>query len=137
MKNLYPTKSYTVEVDFSFRPMQLLEQEKLWQIAVEEKDNQLGLINIIRYLDSLQTKISEEAIDELMLEINLENLLSVTSELIAQFVMLQTSLVRFNGRLRIVEASMDLKSSFDVVMLDKIIPIQYAGQSDGADSEEE
>lgn len=117
--------------------MQLLEQEKLWQIAVEEKDNQLGLINIIRYLDSLQTKISEEAIDELMLEINLENLLSVTSELIAQFVMLQTSLVRFNGRLRIVEASMDLKSSFDVVMLDKIIPIQYAGQSDGADSEEE
>lgn len=117
--------------------MKLLEQEKIWQVEVEEKDNQLGLINIIRYLDSLQNRIVEAAIDELSLEINLSSLLTITSELIAQFVMLQTNLVRFNGRLRIVEAAMELKSSFDVVMLDKIISIQYVGQSDSSNSEEE
>lgn len=115
--------------------MKLTEKEKHWLVEIEEQDNQLGLINIVRYLDKLNTRIAGEGIDELLVEISIKDLFSLTSELIAQFVMLQTNLVRFNGRLRIIEASRELKSSFDVVMLDKIIPIQYSGQDDSDEEE--
>ena len=64
------------------------------------------------------------------LEIDLAKLNSANSELIAKFVELQSILVRTDGRLNVINANPELKSSFDVVMLDKIIPIQYVGQED-------
>lgn len=113
--------------------MQKIEQDNVWQIVIEREDNQMGNVNVIRYLDSLNDELLESPKEDLLLELNLEGLDSVSSELIAQFIMLQTTLVRSKGRLRIVEANMDLKGSFDVVMLDKIISVQYVGQDDGSE----
>lgn len=103
------------------------KSDKKWILLIEEKDGQLGLINIIRFLDSVNNEINSKPIDDLQVEIDLSQLQSANSELIAQFVILQTSLVRYNGRLSIVNCNPMLKSTFDVVMLDKIISIQYSG----------
>lgn len=114
-------------------PMLVTRTEGKWNVAIEEQDNQLGLINTIRYLEKLNDEITEEEPQNLLLELNLAHLHSANSELIAQFVMLQSTLVRTDGRLKIVEANPELKSSFDVVMLDKIIGINYLGQEDDSE----
>jgi anti-anti-sigma regulatory factor len=108
------------------------KSEKKWVLLIDEKDNQLGLINIIRFLDGVNNEINTNPVENLQLEIDLSQLQSANSELIAQFVILQTNLVRHNGRLSIINANPMLKSTFDVVMLDKIISIMYTGnvQSD-------
>ncbi len=115
--------------------MRVDKQDKIWTVFIEEKDNQLGLINIIRYIDALNTEINENPIDELQFELDLSRLESANSELIAQFVIIQTSLVRTNGRLKIINVNPELKSTFDVVMLDKIISIQYAGMGEDMDDD--
>lgn len=119
--------------------MQVTKDEKNWNVIFEEPDNQLGLINTIRYLEKLNDEINEASIENLILELDLQHLCCANSELIAQFVVLQSSLVRTDGRLRIVRTNPELKSAFDVVMLDKIINITYLGQSedDEENSEEE
>lgn len=116
--------------------MQVTKTDELWRVEIEDSDNQLGLINTIRHLDRLNDELSDVKIEGLIFEIDLEKLRSANSELIAQFVMIQTSLVRMDGRLRIVNANPELKSSFDVVMLDKIINISYPGQNAGGSEEE-
>lgn len=126
---------YAVQCSFKVCLMQKIEQNNAWQIVIEREDNQMGNVNVIRYLDNLNDELLQSPKENLLLELNLEGLDSVSSELIAQFIMLQTTLVRSKGRLRIVEANMDLKSSFDVVMLDKIISVQYVGQDDGSEEE--
>ncbi|MDH4199989.1 MAG: hypothetical protein OEV66_06370 [Spirochaetia bacterium] len=115
------------------------KSEKKWVLLIDEQDNQLGLINIIRFLDSVNNEIIEKPVEALQLEIDLSQLQSANSELIAQFVILQTSLVRHNGRLSIINANPMLKSTFDVVMLDKIIAIQYSGnvESDSYEYDDE
>lgn len=113
------------------------KQEKTWTVYIEEKDNQLGLINIIRYLDSLNQEINDESVKELQFELDLSKLESANSELIAQFVIMQTTLVRHDGRLRIINVNPELKSTFDVVMLDKIISIQYIGIGEDQDDDSE
>jgi len=117
--------------------MVLNKSNDKWMLIIERKDNLLGLINIIRYLDDINGDINKNKINGLQFEMNLQELESVNSELIAQFVILQTSLVRYNGRLKIVEANPELKGTFDVVMLDKIISIQYLGleESDSYDDD--
>lgn len=116
--------------------MQITKTDERWRVVIEDQDNQLGLINTVRYLENLTEELNDVP-EGLILEVNLEHLRSVNSELIAQFVNLQTTLVRSDGRLRITEANPELKSAFDVVMLDKIISIHYAGQSEDADDSEE
>ncbi|MES0490723.1 MAG: hypothetical protein ABUK01_12055 [Leptospirales bacterium] len=108
-----------------------------WALVVEPRDNQLGLINIIRNLYTVNEELSTSTTEGLDFEFDLANLGSANSELIAQFVNIQMSLVRHNGRLRIVNANPDLKSVFDVVMLDKIINIQYLGQDESDNSDDE
>jgi len=116
--------------------MQLNKSEDKWTINTEDKDNQLALINIIRFLDKVNEEINSTKKADLNLEFDLTTLKSANSELIAQFVILQTSLVRYNGRLKIINANLDLKSIFDVVMLDKIINIKYLGQPDTGDNDD-
>jgi len=115
--------------------MEIIKEEKHWTINVGERDSNLGMINIIRYLDQVITEIDENPVEELALDLNLSNLTFANSELIAQFVNLQTHLVRHNGRLRIVDAHPMLKSTFDVVMLDKIISVNYNGLEESDDYE--
>ena len=110
--------------------MHIEKNEKIWSVVIEEKDNQLGLINIIRHLDNVNLEINENPVEELSVELDLGALIAANSELIAEFVIIQTSLVRNNGRLKIVNANPELKSTFDVVMLDKIISIQYIGMDE-------
>mgnify|MGYP001562236560 CR=1 FL=1 len=122
-----------ISIDELFLDHMFVEKnDKRWVLLIDERDNQLGLINIIRFLDNVNNEINAVPIENLQLEIDLSQLQSANSELIAQFVILQTSLVRTNGRLSIINANPMLKSTFDVVMLDKIISIQYTGnvQSD-------
>ncbi|MCS6985738.1 MAG: hypothetical protein NZM25_11520 [Leptospiraceae bacterium] len=113
--------------------MQITKSDKLWQLAVEEQDNQLGLINLIRYLEKLHDEIASRPTENLIVELDLSKLRSVNSELIAQFVNLQSVLVRTDGRLQLVRVNRDLKSNLDVVMLDKIVSITYQGQEEGED----
>jgi len=110
--------------------MQVNKSESLWSVIIEDHDNKLGLINMIRHLDRIVTEIEIAKIPHLRLEIDLGKLTSANSELVAKFVELQSVLVRTDGRLNVINANPELKSSFDVVMLDKIIPIQYIGQDD-------
>ena len=121
--------------------MLVTRTDEKWNVTIEEQDNQLGLINTIRYLEKVNDEIGALQPQNLILELNLSPLRSANSELIAQFVMLQSTLVRTDGRLKIVDANPELKSSFDVVMLDKIIGINYLGQGeedeDGYSYEEE
>lgn len=117
--------------------MQVSKTESLWEVKVEEQDNQLGLINLIRYLEKLCDEIEQKSIPRLILEIDLSKLRSVNSEIIAQFVMLQSALVRTDGRLRLVNVNRDLKPNLDVVMLDKIISISYQGLDEAYGNEEE
>ena len=107
--------------------MRIDKKEQEWLVEVEKADNQMGLINIVRDLERVGDQIADEAIVGLILNLDLSALDSVNSEIIAQFVMLQSNLVRTDGRLRVVNANVELKSSFDVVMLDKIIAITYLG----------
>jgi hypothetical protein len=105
-----------------------IEKDKqLWSVRVEPADNQMGLVNTLRSLESLSDQLNSELEDGLEVELDLKNLYDINSALIAQFVMLHQILVRVNGRLKIMNANTDLKSSFDVVMLDKIISIAYDG----------
>jgi len=117
--------------------MQITKTDQMWNVTIEEQDNQLGLINTIRFLEKLNDEIANASIAGHILELNLQHLCCANSELIAQFVMLQSTLVRTDGRLRIVETNPELKSAFDVVMLDKIINITYLGQTDTPEGEEE
>ena len=117
--------------------MQIVKDDKAWLVRVEDQDNQMGLVNMLRSLEKLNGDISEENVDDLMLSIDLRELRRANSELIAQFVMLQSNLVRNNGRLNIVNANLELKGAFDVVMLDKIINIQYEGLDESESSSEE
>jgi len=119
--------------------MQTTKEPKSWVVCVEEKDNQLALINLLRGLEVLNDEIGEENIDDLILSLDLKELEWANSELIAQFVMLQSNLVRHDGRLKIINANIELKGAFDVVMLDKIISIQYDGldESERSFSDEE
>lgn len=121
--------------------MQINKTDSQWNVTIEDHDNQLGLINTIRNLDKVNSDIDVARIQNLILELDLARLRSANSELIAKFVELQSTLVRTDGRLRIVNANPELKSAFDVVMLDKIIPILYIGQTepdeDGYSYEEE
>ena len=103
------------------------KENHLWFVRVEPEDNQMGLVNTLRSLESLSDQLNAELSDDLELELDLQNLYDINSALIAQFVMLHQILVRVNGRLKIINANPELKSSFDVVMLDKIISIAYDG----------
>lgn len=103
------------------------KESHLWSVRVEPEDNQMGLVNTLRSLESLSDQLNAELSDDLELELDLQNLYDINSALIAQFVMLHQILVRVNGRLKIINANPELKSSFDVVMLDKIISIAYDG----------
>ena len=103
------------------------KESHLWSVRVEPEDNQMGLVNTLRSLESLSDQLNAELSDDLELELDLQNLYDINSALIAQFVMLHQILVRVNGRLKIMNANPELKSSFDVVMLDKIISIAYDG----------
>lgn len=103
------------------------KESHLWSVRVEPEDNQMGLVNTLRSLESLSDQLNAELSDDLELELDLQNLHDINSALIAQFVMLHQILVRVNGRLKIINANPELKSSFDVVMLDKIISIAYDG----------
>lgn len=117
--------------------MQVDKSPSLWSVRVDPEDNQMGLVNTLRYLESLSDEVSDELVDNLELELDLKSLSDINSALIAQFVMLHQILVRVDGRLKIINANPDLKSSFDVVMLDKIISIGYDGlDSSDFDSEE-
>ncbi len=113
--------------------MQVSKTDEKWNVTVEEQDNQLGLINTIRFLERICDEIAKKALPNLIFELDLAKLRSANSELIAQFVMLQSTLVRTDGRLRIINANPELKSNFDVVMLDKIINITYLGQVDDSE----
>ena len=117
--------------------MQIDRSDTKWSLVIEPQDNQLGLINIIRNLYSVNDELSKSTTEGLDFEFDLANLGSANSELIAQFVNIQMSLVRHNGRLRIINANPELKSVFDVVMLDKIINIQYLGQDESESSEDD
>jgi len=117
--------------------MKTEKSDTKWTLVVEPQDNQLGLINIIRNLYQVNEDLSKSDTEGLDFEFDLAELGSANSELIAQFVNIQMSLVRHNGRLRIVNANPDLKSVFDVVMLDKIINIQYQGQEESDTSEDD
>ncbi len=110
--------------------MQVNKSESKWLVVIEDQDNKLGLINMIRHLDRVVSELEIAKVPNLLLEIDLAKLNSANSELIAKFVELQSILVRTDGRLNVINANPELKSSFDVVMLDKIIPIQYVGQED-------
>ena len=46
-------------------------------------------------------------------------------------------MVKIDGRLKIINANHDLRSTFDVVMLDKVINIRYDGESDKDEDEDE
>ena len=107
--------------------MHVEKESYLWSVRVEPEDNQMGLVNTLRSLESLSDQLNAELSDDLELELDLQNLYDINSALIAQFVMLHQILVRVNGRLKIINANPELKSSFDVVMLDKIISITYDG----------
>lgn len=107
--------------------MHVEKESHLWSVRVEPEDNQMGLVNTLRSLESLSDQLNAELSDDLELELDLQNLYDINSALIAQFVMLHQILVRVNGRLKIINANPELKSSFDVVMLDKIISIAYDG----------
>ena len=123
---------------FHLRFEMLIEKEEAaWTVRAEDADNQLGLINMVRYLEKMNDEITRENPEKLVLSLDLEKLERVNSELIAQFVMLQSNLVRNNGRLKIINANAELRSFFDVVMLDKIINISYFGTEDGDSSSEE
>ena len=98
-----------------------------WNVFSEEADNKMSLVNTVRFLERVSEQVAEASIEGLILHLDLSALDKANSELIAQFVMLQSNLVRTNGRLRIINANAELKSSFDVVMLDKIISITYIG----------
>lgn len=113
------------------------KNQNIWNVVIETKDNQLGLINIIRHLDAVNQEINDKPVEGLLLELDLNALISANSELIAEFVIIQTNLVRSNGRLKIVNANPELKSTFDVVMLDKIISIQYVGMDEENNSYDE
>lgn len=113
------------------------KDQNKWIVFIEEADNQLGLINTIRNLEKLDDEITNHNSEELSIDLNLSRLRSANSELISQFVIIHQSLVQKNGRLYLVEANPDLKSSFDVVMLDKIISVKYEGIDDKVESDEE
>ena len=117
--------------------MLIEKEEASWTVRAEDADNQLGLINMVRYLEKVNDDITKENPEKLVVSLDLEKLERVNSELIAQFVMLQSSLVRDNGRLKIINANPALRSFFDVVMLDKIINISYFGAEDDDSSSEE
>lgn len=117
--------------------MLIEKEEALWIVRAEDADNQLGLINMVRYLEKVNDEITKENPEKLVVSLDLEKLERVNSELIAQFVMLQSNLVRDNGRLKIINANAALRSFFDVVMLDKIINISYFGTEDDDSSSEE
>ena len=112
--------------------MQITKEDKNWLVCIDRSDNQMGMVNMLRNMEKLDADIQENPIEELILKIDLGQLERANSELIAQFVMLQSSLVRNNGRLQLINANYELKSTFDVVMLDKIINIQYMGQDENA-----
>ncbi|MCX7632493.1 MAG: hypothetical protein N2Z22_04075 [Turneriella sp.] len=116
--------------------MQVNKGEGKWQVIIEEQDNKLGLINMIRHLDRVIAELEAAKIPNLQLEMDLAKLNSANSELIAKFVELQSILVRTDGRLSVINANPELKSSFDVVMLDKIVPVQYIGQTGDEESYE-
>ncbi|RME88725.1 MAG: STAS domain-containing protein [Candidatus Hydrogenedentota bacterium] len=113
------------------------KKENLWRYVIEPGDNQLGLINTVRYLEKENEEIEQAKIPNHIVEIDLKELQSVNSEIIAQFVNLQSTLVQTGGKLKLVNVNPELKSSFDVVMLDKIIFIQYFGFDEKPDSSEE
>ncbi|MDH5720870.1 MAG: hypothetical protein OEZ13_09705 [Spirochaetia bacterium] len=112
--------------------MKIEKKDNEWLALIEDEDNQLGLINTIRRLEKLNNEIDEDVKEPVILSIDLQRLQAVNSELVAQFVMLQSNLVRTNGRLQIINTNPELKSSFDVVMLDKIISIEYFGKNNSS-----
>ncbi len=108
-----------------------------WTVEIEEVDNQLGLINTIRYLEKLDNEINDFEGRDLYVDLILRKLRSANSEIISQFVIIHQSLVQKGGRLRLVDANPDLKSSFDVVMLDKIIAVNYEGMDESMMDDED
>jgi len=112
--------------------LKIEKKDNEWLALIEDEDNQLGLINTIRRLEKLNNEIDEDVKEPVILSIDLQRLQAVNSELVAQFVMLQSNLVRTNGRLQIINTNPELKSSFDVVMLDKIISIEYFGKNNSS-----
>ena len=116
--------------------MKVEKGEESWIARSEEIDNKMGMKNLVRFLEQLNDEIDALGQEDLILKMDLEQLVRVNSQVIAQFVTLQSNLVRTNGRLRIVNANPELRGAFDVVMLDKIINIQYLGP-EGEEGEEE
>jgi|GEM_PF-1300552 anti-anti-sigma regulatory factor len=118
--------------------MQIDKENPLkWTVEIEEVDNQLGLINTIRYLEILDNEINDFEGRDLYVDLILRKLRSANSEMISQFVIIHQSLVQKGGRLRLVDANPDLKSSFDVVMLDKIIAVNYEGMDESMMDDED
>ena len=82
----------------------------------------------MRFFSNLIEEIKKIKIKNLVLELDLQHLSQANSELLAQFVIMQSELVKLDGRLRIINANHDLRGPFDVVMLNKVIEIAYANK---------
>ncbi len=114
--------------------MKIEKKEGKWTIILEDTENRLSTIDNTRRLIELNEEIEKSKIDNLIVEFDLSKVTSTNSELIAQFVAFQSTLVETDGRVNIINANPVLRSSFDVIMLDKIINIKY--QDDEPENEE-
>ena len=94
-------------------------------MTIEPIGTDLSLIDTVRFMSNLVDEVREAKIKDHILELDLKHLSHANSELVAQFVIMQSELVKLDGRLKIITANPNLKSAFDVVMLDKVIQITY------------
>ena len=85
----------------------------------------LAVLDVVRNFLSLNDEIRQSSISGLVVDVDLSGLHVAHSEIVGQFVSIQSSLVQYDGRLNLKNANPLLRGSFDVIMLDKIINIEY------------
>ena len=117
--------------------MKLNKTKGKWTLFLGPIENNISLVDSVRELSGLSEEIRKLNTRKLLLEVDLQKLKVASSELISQLVIIQSEMVKIDGRLKIVNANHDLRSAFDVVMLDKVINIHYYGESDKDEDEEE
>ena len=106
--------------------MTIKKNDNQWQVNLGGiSGTRLAVLDVVRNCLSLNDEIRKSSLQGLIVDLDLSGLGTAHSEIIGQFVSLQSSLVQNDGRLNLKNANPTLRSSFDVIMLDKIISIEY------------
>ena len=106
--------------------MELIKkEEKKWTLIMGSLNGYISLVNSVRQFSNLSQEIIQSNVDQLLLEVDLAQVKIANSELISQLVTIQSEMIKLNGRLKIINANPELRSTFDIIMLDKVINISY------------